>query len=107
MTTTLVSNAAPRKISSHIGQIGDRVRVEGVIRKMTDRRPILHIIEDIDGNLFVVRRNSALGSKAGVLVTIEAEVLEHRVYQGIKQTVLSAGRQEVVSDDHAFLSAGG
>ena len=105
MTTMLVNNAAPRKISSHIGQIGDRVRVEGVIRKMFGSRPIMHIIEDLDGNQFVVRRNSALGSNPGVLVTIEADVLEHRTHQEVKQTVLSAGRQEVVGDDHAFLAA--
>lgn len=104
MTTTLTNPAAPRKISSHIGVIGDRVRVEGVIRKISGYKPaILHIIEDIDGNQFVVCRSSALGTKPGVLVTLEALVLEHRVYNDIKQTVLSAGRQEIVADAHPFL----
>jgi hypothetical protein len=99
---TIVKAAEPRKTSNHFGGVGDRIRIEGVIRKMIGNKPVMHIVEDIDGNQFIVRRNSALGSKPGVLVTIEAEVLEHRTYQDIKQTVLSAGRQEIVTDQHAF-----
>jgi hypothetical protein len=103
---TIVKAAEPRKTSNHFGVIGDRIRIEGVIRRMVGNKPVMHIIEDIDGNLFVLRRNSALGSKPGVLVTIEADVLEHRTYQDIKQTVVSAGRQEIVTDQHAFRREG-
>ena len=64
MTTTIIGTAKPAKTSKHIGTIGDRVHVEGVIRTMFGSKPsIIHIIEDIDGNQFVVRRNSSLGSK--------------------------------------------
>lgn len=104
---TEIIRQATKKTSAHVGQIGDRVRVEGVIRKMIGHKPIMHLIEDIDGNQLIVRRNSALGSAPGVLVTIEANVLEHRTYQTVKQTVLSSGRQEVVADDHAFLATRG
>lgn len=100
--TTIIKQATP-KISQHIGQIGDRVRLEGVVKTMFGASPVLHIIEDVDGNQFVVRRNKSMASSRGVLVTIEADVLEHRVYKGVKQTVLSAGRQEIVGDDHPML----
>jgi len=103
---TIVKAAEPRKTSNHFGEIGDRIRIEGVIRHMVGNKPVMHIIEDIDGNQFVLRRKSALGSKAGVLVTVEADVLEHRTYQDIKQTVVSSGRQEIVTDDHAFRREG-
>lgn len=105
MTTTAVSPASPRKASNHIGTVGERVRVEGVIRKMFGNAPVMHIIEDLEGNLFILRRGSPLASKTGVLVAIQADVLGHKVHQEIKQTILSAGRQEIITDDHAFLAA--
>lgn len=105
MTTQIIRQAAPKKTSEYVGQVGDRVRIEGVIRKMIGHKPsIMHIIEDIDGNQFIVRRGSALGGSTGVLVTLTADVLAHRTYQSIKQTVLSGGHQEIVADDHAFLT---
>lgn len=104
---TIIKTAADPKTSSHIGNIGDRVRVEGKIVSMFGSKPIMHIIADTDGNQFLIRRNSALGSKPGVLVTIEADVLEHRIYRDTKQTVLSAGKQEVVGNDHPMLAKNG
>ena len=104
MTSTIIRAAGLPKISRHVGSVGDRVRVDGVIRKMIgySGKSIIHVIEDADGNQFVVRR-SALGSKPGVLVTLEAEILEHRTYQDTKQTILSTGKQLVVSGDHPML----
>lgn len=103
MTTTILQTAGQPKTSEHIGQVGDRVRVEGVVKTMFGYSPVMHIIEDISGNQFIVRRKKSMVRERGALVTIEADVMEHRLYKGVKQTVLSAGAQEIVAADHAFL----
>lgn len=104
MTTAIIQTAAAvqTKSSRFIGAVGDRVHLEGVVRKMFGSKPTLHIIEDIDGNQFEISRRSVLASKPGVLVTIEANVTGHKTYQGIKRTVLSPGSDQVVTEDHAF-----
>lgn len=104
MTTQIVSTAPAAKISQHVASIGDRVAVQGVIRKMIGGKLVLHIIHDIDGNEFMLRRSKSLGSAPGVLVSIEADVLGHVEYQGVKRTELSSGKEFRVLDDHPFLA---
>jgi hypothetical protein len=103
MSTKVISTAAPLA-SQHVGRIGDRVSVQGVIRSVIGRSgvSVLHVIADIDGNEFEVRRIKALGTARG-LVSLEATVEGHAEFRGVKRTKLSPGKEFRISDDHAFL----
>lgn len=104
MTTKIIATAPAAKVSQHVASVGDRVEVQGVIRKMFGSKPVLHVIHDIDGNEFTVKRNKALGSKPGVLVCLQANVVAHTEYQGVKRTELSSGTEMNVVDGHPFLA---
>lgn len=105
MTTTIISHAV-QQTSKHVANVGDRVRVDGVIRKMIGAGPVLHIIHDADGNEFTLRRRQALARRPGVLVSIEADVLGHSEYRGVARTDLSSGKELVVTDDHPMARRG-
>lgn len=106
MTSTTIAAAARSQASRHVGDIGDRVRIEGVIRQIIGTGKALYILHDKQGNEFAVRwaPQQAAAKSVRALVCIEATVTGHTEFRGVKRTEISSGKSFVVDDNHAFLA---
>ena len=99
---TIISQAPAAKTSQHVGNVGDRVAVHGVIRQIIGTGKAFYVIHDEDGNEFTMRCTpyQAPGKNVRSLVHVEATVLGHTEYRGVKRTELSSGTSYNVGDDH-------
>lgn len=96
MTTTIITKAAAPKASQHVGEVGDRVVVKGVLRGCYSFGPkFLNVIEDHDGNIFTLRSARRYAKSIGVLVATEGTVSAHVEYKGVKRTELTGTSQQV------------
>lgn len=105
MTTTIITPATVRalKVSTHIGQPGDRINVKGVVRKVIGYgAPYLIIVHDCDGNEFVIRWNAKKPmANERVLVNFDAIVEVHETYKEVKRTSLTGIHNYIITNDDA------
>ena len=89
-------------VSRHIGKIGDKIAVHGVIRQIIGTGKALYVIHDQYGNVFTICciTYQAPGRRVHALVHFESTVMGHTEHCGVKCTEVSPGRVYTVSDDH-------
>lgn len=84
------------KTSQHIGNVGDKIAVEGIAKLVArwetsflghEVTTLKYVINDKDGNQYTWTTSSG-SLKQGETITISAIVKAHAEYDGIKQTVL-------------------
>ena len=92
---------AEKAISKYVGQVGDKLTVEGTFIKTAwfdthigwmEQRMYIHTFKDADGNVLVWKTSSGLGRldlESGDQVEIKGTVKEHSEYKDEKQTVLT------------------
>lgn len=91
---------ALRKVSKHIGTVGDKVTTEATYVKMfsydipsfkgfgTDTIHV-HMFKDSEGNVLVWKTTSFVEVEEGKAVILSGKVKEHSEYRGERQTVLT------------------
>jgi len=90
---------ARRDASKHVGEVGDRILVEGTLTFVRGFDGFygtiyVNVITDASGNVFVYRGN-LLGDK-GDVISLKATVKEHGEYNDVNQTVINRPKVQEV-----------
>jgi hypothetical protein len=83
----------PKKISSHVGKVGDKIEVEVELLGSfaNDRGPYttwFHRFKDAEGNVFTWSTATYIGD-VGLKLALKGKIKDHTDFKGIKQTVLT------------------
>jgi len=88
------------KQSNFVGEVKQRLKgLELVVEKIiflghgAFGPSFLHLMKDTDGNVFSWITGNKLEADDGAIIKLDASVKQHKLYNGVKQTVLTRARQ--------------
>ena len=91
--------AAPKLISNHVGQAGDRIKITGTVKMIRGIASVfgfstMYKIQAENGDIFVTYYSGTkIDWKEGEVVNIVATVKKHDEYQGEKQTIITRAKE--------------